>query len=145
MGLLDSVLGSAMGALGQQAGGQGAGLAQVLGSLLGGDSAPGGSGGGLGALLQQLQQGGLGEVVQSWVGTGANLPISAEQLQSVLGNDTLGKLAEQAGLSHSDLGQQLSQWLPQVVDKLTPNGELPSGGTDLGSLVGGLLGGLTQR
>jgi len=79
------------------------------------------------------------------VGTGANLPISAEQLQSVLGGDTLGRLAEQTGLSHSDLGQQLSQLLPQVVDHLTPNGELPAGGADLGSMVSGLLGGLLKR
>jgi uncharacterized protein YidB (DUF937 family) len=147
MGLLDSVLGGALGALQGQVGGQGAAagdLMGVVGSLLGGAGGQGGAGGLL-ALVQQFQQGGLGEVVQSWVGSGANLPISAEQLQSVLGGGTLGQLAQQAGLDQGALAGQLAQLLPQVVDKLTPGGQLPEGGADLGGLLGGLLGSLGQR
>ena len=156
MGLLDSVLGSAMGAL--QGGGQGGGgnamLMQVIGALLQGQGggAAGGAGamgglGGLGGLLQQLQQGGLGEAAQSWVSTGQNLPVSADQLQSALGADRIDALAQQVGMPAGDLSSQLAQYLPQVVDQLTPNGQLPDGGggADLGGLLGNVLGGLMRR
>ena len=151
MGLLDSVLGSAMGAL--QGGGQGAGgnamLMQVIGALLQGQGGGGaGALGGLGGLLQQLQQGGLGEAAKSWVSTGQNLPVSADQLQSALGGDRIDALAQQAGLPAGDLASQLAQYLPQVVDHLTPNGQLPDGGTggaDLGGLLSSVLGGLMRR
>lgn len=150
MGLLDSVLGSAMGAL--QGGGQGAGnamLMQVIGSLLSGQQGGGAGGGlgGLGALLQQLQQAGLGEAAQSWVSTGQNLPVSADQLQAALGGDRIVALAQQVGLDPGDLAGQLAQYLPQVVDRLTPDGQLPAGagGADLGGLLGSVLGGLIKR
>ena len=154
MGLLDSVLGSAMGAL--QGGGQGGGnamLMQVIGALLQGQGggAAGGAGamgglGGLGGLLQQLQQGGLGEAAQSWVSTGQNLPVSADQLQSALGADRIDALAQQVGMPAGDLSSQLAQFLPQVVDQLTPDGQLPTGGgADLGGLLGNVLGGLMRR
>ena len=147
MGLLDSVLGGAMGAL--QGGGQGGGmLMQVIGALLQGQGGGGGSAGlgGLGGLLQQLQQGGLGEAAQSWVSTGQNLPVSGDQLQAALGADRIDALAQQAGLPAGDLSSQLAQFLPQVVDQLTPNGQLPAGGgADLGSLLGNVLGGLLNR
>ncbi len=136
MGLLDSVIGAVT-----QPGGAGAGgneaVMQTISGLLAGEG-----GNGLQSLVQRFTQGGLGEVVQSWIGTGANLPVSAEQLKSALGNDTLGAMAQQAGMSHGDLAGQLAQLLPQVVDKLTPNGQLPQGGTDIGGMLGGLLGGL---
>lgn len=148
MGLLDSVLGSAMGAL--QGGGQGGAggdmLMQVIGSLLQGQGGAGGAAGGLGALLQQLQQGGLGEAAQSWVSTGPNLPVSADQLQSALGADRIDALAQQVGMPAGDLSSQLAQFLPQVVDQLTPGGQLPTGGgADLGGLLGNVLGGLLRR
>ena len=148
MGLLDSVLGSAMGAL--QGGGQGGAggdvLMQVIGSLLQGQGGAGGAAGGLGALLQQLQQGGLGDAAQSWVSTGPNLPVSADQLQSALGADRIDALAQQVGLPAGDLSSQLAQFLPQVVDQLTPSGQLPAGGgADLGGLLGNVLGGLLRR
>ena len=142
MGLLDSVLGSVIGQMagGRQGGGAGADiLMQVMGGLLN-------QGGGLGALLQQLQKGGLGEVAASWVGTGHNLPVSADQLQSVLGGDQIGALAQQAGLSQGDLMGQLAHMLPQVVDRLTPNGQLPaSDGADLSGMLNSVLGGLMRR
>lgn len=149
MGLLDSVLGSALGAVtgGGQGGGAGAAvLMQVIGGLLGGGGQGGGAAGGLGALLQQLQQGGLGEAAQSWVSTGQNQPVSADQLQSALGADRIDAMAQQAGMAPGDLAGQLAQLLPQVVDHLTPGGQVPagSGGADLGQVLGSLLGGLRQ-
>ena len=141
MGLFDSVVG----ALG---GGGGGGQADLLGAVT---SLIGHNAGGLASLVAKFQQGGLGDVVGSWVSTGPNLPVSPGQLGDVLGNDTIASLAQQLGLSHGDMAGQLSQLLPQVIDKLTPNGELPSaeqggqgGSGGLGDL-GGLLGGLLQR
>ena len=124
MGLFDSVAGG----LGQMLGGQqaqgGPGdnpmLQAVMGLL--------GNSGGLGGLLQKFQQGGLADVAQSWVGTGANLPISAEQVQQVLGSGALGDIASKLGLQPEQAAGALSQALPEVVDKLTPNGQLPAEG-----------------
>lgn len=159
MGLLDSVLGGPLGGalgnmLGGAAGGAGGGaggapggemLMQIIASLLKGQQGGGaGGGGGLGGLLQQLQQAGLGDAVQSWVGSGQNQPVSGEQLQAALGGDQISALAQQAGLPVGEMAGQLAHWLPQVVDKLTPNGELPAGGGDLGSALGGLLGGFLK-
>lgn len=134
MGLFDAVVG-AVGSMGSAGGGAGgADLMGVVGKLLQ-DS------GGLAGLVQKFQQGGLGEVAQSWVSTGQNLPVSADQLGQVLGPDLLAKLGGGAG-GGSDLLGSLAQFLPQVVDQLTPGGELPAGGgTDVGALLGQLMGG----
>lgn len=134
MGLLDSVMGMAQQALNQQAqgqiGGGSADLMQLAAKLLSND----GPAGGLPGLVQAFNQGGLGNVVQSWIGTGGNLPISAEQLQSVLGGTGgLGQIAQQLGLNEQDVAKQLASVLPGLVDKLTPQGEMPAGG--LGSLA----------
>ena len=164
MGLLDSVIGAlGQGAGGQQnpqaalisaivgmlaqgggSGGGGGGLGSVLGG--GGAAGAGGGLGGLGGLVEQFARHGMGDVAKSWVGTGQNLPISPDQLGQVLGGDTIGKMAGQLGMNQGDLLGQLSHMLPQVVDKLTPRGQIPQGdihgmGGDLGSLLGGLLGG----
>ena len=148
MGLLDSVLGGVLGSM--QGGGQGGALGGALGGggnadllkaivgMLGNDAA----GGGLGGLVAKFQQSGLGDVVQSWISSGQNMPVSADQLSNVLGNDTLDGLAQRLGLNPADLAGQLSQVLPQVVDHLTPSGQMPAGG--LGS-VGDLLGQLFKR
>jgi uncharacterized protein YidB (DUF937 family) len=93
--------------------------------------------GGLEGLVAKFQQGGLGDVVQSWISTGPNLPISPDQLGQALGPDAL----QQLGAGGQDLLGPLSQLLPQVVDGLTPNGQLPAGGGDLAGMLGGLLGG----
>ena len=145
MGLLDSVLGSAMGAM--SGGGQGgAGGGDMLMRVLGGLLNPSGGAGGLAGLVQQLQQGGLGDAVQSWVGHGQNLPVSPEQLHAALGGDQVSAMAQEAGVPQDDLMAQLSQMLPGVVDKLTPNGELPAGGTgNIGDMLGGLIGGFLKR
>lgn len=145
MGLLDSVLGAALG--GGQGGGQGGGgqadlLNMVVGMLSGGAQGAG-SGGGLGGLIEQFRRSGLGDVVGSWVSTGQNLPISPDQLGQVLGGEQIAGMASQLGMNPGDLLGQLSQMLPQVVDKLTPNGQVPAqvdaGGLDLGGLLGALM------
>ena len=132
MGLLDSVLGS----LSQ--GGTGAGGNPLLDTVLSMVNNP--DTGGLAGLLQKFQQSGLGNVADSWVSTGKNLPISPDQLQNALGSGELGSLAEKLGMSTGDVSSQLADLLPGVVDKLTPNGQVP----DMGSL-GDLLGSLTKR
>jgi uncharacterized protein YidB (DUF937 family) len=89
-------------------------------------SDPGGLLGGLGGLVNKLQQGGLGDVVNSWVGSGQNQPVSPSQLGSALGPSILKTVSQVTGLSEDDLTKQLSQFLPGLVDKLTPNGRLPT-------------------
>ncbi len=131
MGLLDSILGSVLG--GGAAQGQGSGQAALINAVIqmvaNKGAGGGGAVGGLGALVGALTQGGLGNVASSWVGTGQNLPVSAEQLQSALGSGggggLLAQLAQQAGLSHGDTASGLSQILPGLVDKLTPDGQIP--------------------
>ncbi len=109
-----------------------------------------GQSGGLGGLLGQLQQGGLGAQVQSWVGTGANQPLSADALGQALQSGPLAgvvqQLAGKFGMDPAQLVQQLSGVLPQVVDQLTPNGQMPAEGQglDLGALAG-LAGSLFKR
>ncbi len=132
MGLLDAVTG-ALGAGGAGGGGQ-ADLVQAVMKLVQ-------SHGGLEGLIAKFQQGGLGEIAQSWVSTGPNLPISPDQLGQALGPDMLKQLGV-GGPGGADMLGPLSELLPQVVDKLTPNGQVPAGGgADLGALLGGLLGG----
>ena len=135
MGLLDSILGSALGGQGGGGGGNAA-LLQAVVAMLGNDSAQGG----LGGLVSKFQQGGLGDVVASWISSGQNLPVSADQLRSALGDDTIGQLARQTGGSQGDILGQLTQLLPEVVDKLTPQGQVPQGGlgniTDLLGMLG---------
>lgn len=153
MGLFDSVIGAVGGALANQAaqalggaGGNAGGSAQMVEGLLaalsGGQGGGGGLGGlaGLAGLVQQLQQGGLAEQVGSWVSTGQNLPVSPEQLQGALGSDLLGQLAGRMGLDAGQAAGPLAQLLPQVIDALTPNGQLPAAGGDLGSLLPQVLG-----
>lgn len=130
MGLFDAVVG----AIGQPSGG-GAGadpLQAVLGLL--------NQSGGLPALLQKLQQAGLGDAVNSWVSTGANQPVSADALGEALGGHTVAGFARQMGIDPQQGLGVLAQLLPQVVDGLSPQGQLPAQGADLGSLLGGLLG-----
>ena len=145
MGLLDSVLGSVLGGGGQGGGGGNDMLMQGIGGLLNQGGQGGQGGGGLGGLLGQLTQGGLGNAVQSWVGTGQNMPVTSDQLHSALGADQVSAMAQQAGLSPGDLMGQLARMLPQVVDHMTPNGQLPAAGADITSMLGGLLGGLMKR
>jgi uncharacterized protein YidB (DUF937 family) len=108
----------------------GGGLSDVLKGGLGGLLAGGAAGsvlsGGLGDLLNQLQQGGQGETANSWVGKGENKPIKPGDLASALGADQIQSLSAQSGLSRDELLSGLSQYLPQVIDHLTPDGRLPT-------------------
>lgn len=83
--------------------------------------------GGVQGIVSQLQQQGLGETVQSWVGTGANQAISAAHIQQVFGADKINALAAKFGIDPQDLSETLSKALPQVIDKLTPGGTVPPG------------------
>jgi uncharacterized protein YidB (DUF937 family) len=124
--------------MGQQGGGMGA-LASAAGSLLAND----GQHGGLSGLIDKFQQAGLGDVVGSWVGSGQNMPISADQLQNVLGSDAVAGIAAKLGMNPSDAVGQLSNLLPGLVDKLTPDGQAPTAGFgnmgDLAGMLGSLL------
>jgi len=90
------------------------------------DGGVGGLLGSLGGLVDQLQKGGLGNVINSWIGPGQNQPVSPGQLGSALGPNVIKTLAQRSGLSEEELTKQLSQVLPGVVDKLTPQGRLPT-------------------
>ena len=82
--------------------------------------------GGLGGLLNKLQQGGLGNATNSWVGSGQNQPVSPTQVGSALGPNIVKTISQMSGIPEDELTKQLSQVLPGVVDKLTPNGRLPT-------------------
>jgi uncharacterized protein YidB (DUF937 family) len=81
--------------------------------------------GGLQGVVSEFERNGLGPTIQSWVGTGPNQSISAEQIHKVLGPDLLRQLSERSGVPVQELAQKLSQVLPQAVDKLTPEGTVP--------------------
>ncbi len=82
--------------------------------------------GGVQGLVSQFEKNGLGSVVQSWVGTGANQPVQAIQLQTVLGSDMMQTLAAKVGMTPDEVASKLAQFLPEAVDKMTPNGTLPT-------------------
>ena len=153
MGLLESMLSSVLG--GQQRAGAASGglgslismvannpqLMQAVTAMLSND----GGQGGLGGLIAKFQQAGLGDVVGSWVGGGQNQPVSGEQLTDVLGADTMAGLAEKLSVSQDDAAAQLSDILPGLVDKLTPQGQAPASGLgNAGDLIG-MLAGLLQK
>jgi uncharacterized protein YidB (DUF937 family) len=126
-GLLKEVTSSVSGSSGQQQGLTGSVISMLSNQ------------GGLQNLIQGMEQKGLGSIAQSWVGTGANHAITAEQIQSVLGNQRLQELASQHGLNLQDVSSHLAQILPVVVDKLTPNGQVPNAG-GIASLLQGFMG-----
>jgi len=91
--------------------------------------------GGLSGLLQQFHDKGMGSLVSSWVGTGQNLPISADQLQHVLGSEQVKELAAKAGISPETASSHLSQLLPMLIDHLTPNGQVAATSTSTSSML----------
>ena len=117
MGLLDQITG----ALGGQSGGQGS-LMQVVTQLV--QEHPGG----LQGLIDQFSQAGLAQHVQSWIGTGSNRPISADDIARVFSGGQLGQIASQLGLDQGQAADRIAQDLPGLVDKLTPNGKIETGG-----------------
>jgi uncharacterized protein YidB (DUF937 family) len=108
MGLLDGLVGGAVGA----------GMVTAVNGLIE-------KHGGLQGIVAQFQQQGLGPTIQSWVGTGENLPISPEQVQRALGSDTIQQLAAKLGIPPDQLAAKLSEVLPQTIDKMTPGGKVP--------------------
>ncbi len=153
MGLLDSVLGAALGRQ-QGAQAQGAGgldpqmIMGIVGALMN-------NAGGLQGILAKLQQGGLADAAASWVSTGANQPVSGDQLGSALGPDLMGQISQALGGNGQQAGNVLAQVLPGLIDQLTPQGQVPAdngmgalgallgggqgGGADLAGMLGGLL------
>jgi len=135
MGLLDAILGGMMGgrpggsmdstgaAPGMPGGGGGALLQMLLQMLQ--------QNGGLGQILGRMQQSGYGQQAQSWIGTGQNLPIDPAALQEIFGHGQLGQIAQQLGISHEEASTGVAQMLPQVVDRMSPDGQLPDNHSDL--------------
>jgi len=109
MGLLDGLLGGAVGAE----------MATVVNSFIQ-------QHGGIQGIVAQLEKQGLGETARSWVSSGPNQPISADQIHQVFGSGVIGQLAAKAGMNPQDLAAKLSQVLPAAVDKLTPGGTIPA-------------------
>ena len=95
--------------------------------------------GGLGGLVSAFGKGGLGDVMSSWVGTGANLPVDASKLSGVLGGDTMAAFAKKAGLGAGDAGNVLASVLPGLVNQVTADGKVPEQGS-LEGMLGSLLG-----
>lgn len=147
MSNFEDILGGIMGGQGQ--GGQsGGGLSGLLGGLLGGKKAGSGGGGGanvaamaavaaplvmkflqgggLEKLLGGFKQQGMQKEADSWVSTGTNEPITAQQLEQVAGTQQIDEIAQQVGASREQTAEVLAQALPQVVDKVTPDGQLPA-------------------
>jgi uncharacterized protein YidB (DUF937 family) len=118
MGLLDQLKADAAGILGNLSG-EHPQLAQEVTALL--QNHPGG----LAGLVQQFKANGLEQLVSSWVGTGANLPATAQQIQQGLGADRIKQLAARLGLDPTVVSQKLATVLPALIDHLTPNGQLP--------------------
>lgn len=134
MGLLDSVLSAVEGGDGQ--GGQGGQAALLQAVVAQVNNYPGG----LPALIDKLRTGGLGEAVESWISVGSNQPVSGEQLQSALGDDTIDNIAQSAGQDRGSVLAGLGQLLPHVVDQATPDGSVGSGGLNASALLGSLSG-----
>jgi uncharacterized protein YidB (DUF937 family) len=111
--------------------GAGGGLGDILGQVLGGST---GGSGGLGALLEQFQRAGFGDQARSWVNTGRNLPIPAEAIEQVFGRGGVTEIARRAGVSETDAARGLSQLMPEVVDRVTPGGEVPDASVLLASV-----------
>lgn len=131
-----SILDALKGLAGGQGGGSGNPALDMVGALIQ-------KSGGIGGLVSTLQQGGLGGVVNSWVGTGANQSVSGSQLGQALAGTEAGQhveaMAQKLGVDPSQVLGQLAQHLPDVVNHLTPNGQVPAGGGsgfDLSQLSG---------
>lgn len=123
MGLFDTLVG----ALGNQTEGEQGG--NMLTSVMGFINRP--EIGGLQGLIEKVSSGGLKEQVASWISTGQNMPVSAEQIQTALGSDVVSGFAEKLGMNPETAASSLASVLPEVVNQLTPNGELPAADSDV--------------
>lgn len=132
MGLLDTLAGQVLGSLSGEGANRPAGLADAILAMVNDPQS-----GGLRGLVGAFEQQGLGGIVSSWIGTGQNQPVSAEQVQSALGSEQVDAIAQKLGISSQETSGHLAELLPQIVDKLTPNGTVPEGG-DLAGMLGSL-------
>jgi uncharacterized protein YidB (DUF937 family) len=135
MGLLDGLAGQVLGQMTGGAQGQGSQLMQLALGLI--------QNGGLSQLLGKFQQAGLADQAASWVGTGQNMPISADQVRAALGSNAIADIAGKLGMSHDQAAGGLANLLPQLVDQLTPQGQVTEGTalqSGLAALAGKLLG-----
>src|SRR5215471_8932694 len=98
--------------------------------------------GGLPGIISKFQHGGMTEEANSWVGTGQNMPMTGNQLQEILGSGSIGQIAKQLGLSHGDTSSNLAQILPQIIDQMTPKGQIPA---DHGDMLAEALSALSKR
>lgn len=130
----DNPLGALSGLLGGSGGGI---LNSVMKMFQGGDDTPAGDG--MAKVVGEFQNSGLGDKVQSWIGTGDNAPVSAQEVERAMGPE-VDQIAAQAGVSHQEAANGLADVLPQAVDKLTPEGKMPDMGA-LGDMLGKFLGG----
>ena len=121
MGLLDQVIGGLAGKL-TGSGDQSKLLDSVMGLINNPET------GGLTGLVQSFKDKGLGNAISSWISTGENLPVSGEQIQQVVNSEKIQQIAGKLGISGPEVSNVLAGLLPQVIDKLTPNGTLPEGG-----------------
>jgi uncharacterized protein YidB (DUF937 family) len=87
--------------------------------------------GGLPGIISKFEHGGMADHVGSWVATGANMPISGAQLQEILGSGSIGEIAQRLGMSHGDASSEMAQVLPQLIDALTPAGQIPADHGDI--------------
>ena len=133
MGLLDGVLGGVMDSLGKGGTAGGNPLLQMVMNVVQ-------QNGGLAGLVNNLGQRGLAEQVASWVGTGANQPVSGERLGQALGGDALADLAARFGMNGAEVGDSLAKYLPEVVNQLTPEGRLPDNENSLEQGLAALAG-----
>lgn len=125
MGMLDGLLGSALGGLlGGGAQQQQSPMLQMALQVLQ-------QNGGIAGVLDKFRQAGYANQADSWQGTGENVPIAGNALQEVLGSGSIGQIAQQLGMSHGEAAGGLAQVLPQLIDKFTPNGQVPDNGNDL--------------
>jgi uncharacterized protein YidB (DUF937 family) len=126
MGLLDGILGNMMGRMpgGEQSAQGNSPLIQMALQVLQ-------QNGGIEGLLVKLQQAGLGQQAQSWIGTGQNLPVSPDALSQIFGKGQLGQIAQQFGIPTDQAAGNLAQALPNVVDQMTPDGQIPADHNDL--------------
>jgi uncharacterized protein YidB (DUF937 family) len=129
MGLLDGLLENVLGIGAQQSQGS---MLQVALQVLE-------QNGGLPGIISKFEHGGMADHIGSWVGTGANMPISGAQLQEILGSGSIGEIAQRLGLSHGDASSGLAQVLPQVIDKMTPDGQVPADHGDIVARARALL------
>ena len=128
MGLFDSIAGAVLGKMGGEQGS----MAQAAMEMFN-------QNGGLSGVLDKFKEGGLADAAASWVGKGENMPISADQIASVLGNGQIAEMAAKFGISPEILSAQIAQHLPTVIDKMTPNGEVEGDSGNLLTTVLGML------